>query len=128
MKYFTWDDGRQLSGYRKMALAISKRFKFDAYVIKIPDGCGIPKHKDLSIPGFEHHRINIELKRGCFAGQVRVKGPFERFLFGRGMYFRPDKYVHWMTPHSFIEGSSDSTYLLSIGWLRVSKETQIPTF
>ena len=121
MKFLSWDDGRQLSGYSKMLLAISERFKFDAYIIRIPDGFGVPKHRDPAVEGYEHHRVNIELKRGLFTGIMHVKGPIKKFLFNRVMYFRPDLHVHWMTPHSFILDSSDSTYLLSVGWLKKSK-------
>lgn len=125
MKLFTWDDGRQLSGYRKMLLATSKLLKFDVYILKIPDGAGVPKHRDPVAPGYEHHRINIDLKRGAFFGNVVLDGPFKTFLFGRILYFRPDIVTHWVLPNGpgfghmeeWLE-SPDSSYILSIGWLK----------
>jgi hypothetical protein len=118
MKLFKWDEGRQYSGYRKMLLAVSTRLKFDVWLIKIPDGSGVPSHTDPATPGYEHHRLNIMInKPGVGSGKMQVKGPAKIFLFGRAILFRPDLYEHWMTPVDFI-WSEDSTYLLSIGWLR----------
>lgn len=33
-----WTEGRQGSGYLKFPLTISKRLKFDSYILKFPEG------------------------------------------------------------------------------------------
>ena len=122
MKFLSWDDGRQLSGYSKMLLAISERFKFDVYLIRIPDGCGVPKHRDPAKEGFDHHRVNIAINKPSLGtGNMHIAGPAKKFLFDRIIYFRPDLYVHSMDPVDFI-WSDHSAYILSIGWLRKSKK------
>lgn len=121
MKFLQWEDGRQIAGYRKMQLLRSHLLRFDVYLIKIPDGSGIPPHVDPVLDGFEHHRLNITLTRPSpAAGEVRCEGPSRNFLFGRAMLFRPDLYTHWVKPVTFIMSTS-SMYLLSIGWLKREK-------
>jgi hypothetical protein len=118
MKWLRWDGGRQLSGYSKMLIAASKLLKFDCYIIKIPDGAAIPEHIDPSPAGYEHHRLNIALKKPCIGtGKMVVNGPAKIFLWGRAILFRPDLYKHHLEPVEFIF-SNESMYLLSIGWLK----------
>jgi len=121
MKWLRWDHGRQGSGYSKMLLAQSKFFKFDCYILKVPDGVGIPEHVDPAIEGYEHHRLNAILNKPCVGtGQIVVKGPIRK-IGERIMIFRPDLYPHSMTPVSYI-WSDNSLYILSIGWLRKKKQ------
>jgi len=118
MKWLTWDKGRQDSGYEKMLLATSKFFKFDCYILKFPDGVGIPTHVDPSIPGYEHHRFNFFLTTPSIGtGVVTIEGPHWETKHGRAHKFRPDLYQHHMTPARRI-WSNNATYILSIGWLK----------
>jgi len=121
MKWFQWDDGRQLSGYRKMLLATSKLLKFDCYLLKVPDGCSVPAHVDPVIDGFEHYRLNIAIVATPASSKMHVQGPAKIFFRGRAILFRPDLYRHEMEPSQFFIGES-ALYLLSIGWLRRGKK------
>lgn len=101
-----WDEGRQGSGYSKLTLFFSKRFKCDAYILKIPKGVAIPQHVDL-VPNANHHRVNITLR-----GRIRMEVNGKSFCLGDWFsYFRPD-----ITPHSAPAVVKD-TYLFSFGWL-----------
>lgn len=116
MKWLTWDYGRQKSGYSKLLLAISKRFKFDCYLIRVPGGCDIPEHTDPAVDGYEHHRINITLNRPApGTGRIYVAGPV-RWIGKRIMIFRPDLYRHSMTSPDFL--FCNAMYILTIGWLK----------
>jgi hypothetical protein len=118
MKWLQWDSGRQDSGYLKILLATSRRLKFDCYILKFPDGVGIPPHTDPSVEGYEHHRLNIFLNKPCIGtGIVSINGPFKQWLSGRIQLFRPDLYTHSMTPAEQM-WSNQSLYILSIGWLK----------
>lgn len=119
MKLLRWDNGRQLSGYSKMLLATSKLLKFDCYLLRVPQGCAVPPHTDPAVPGYGHHRVNIQLNRSVLGtGKMLVEGPVKLFLFGRAAYFRPDLYLHWMTPGDDFIQTDHNTYILTIGWLR----------
>lgn len=118
MKWLQWDYGRQGSGYSKLLLAMSKRLKFDCYILRFPDGVGIPEHTDPAVDGYEHHRLNIFLNSPCVGtGKVTINGPYKSWFNDRIQLFRPDLYKHNMTPVEFI-WSKDSLYILSIGWLK----------
>lgn len=120
MKLFTWENGRQGGAYQKLLLAISHRFKFDCYILRIRDGTEIPKHTDPAIPGFGHHRVNIVLKKPCIGtGQIEVDGPCKKFG-DRVTYMRPDLYPHWLTKVDMM-WSNESVYILSFGWLKKEK-------
>lgn len=121
MKWLKWESGRQDSKYSKLLLATSSFFKFDMYILRFPDGEGIPPHTDPSIENYEHHRLNIFLNSPCVGtGLVKIDGPHKRWWNDRIHLFRPDLHTHSMTPVSFI-WSRDSLYILSIGWLRKKK-------
>lgn len=109
--HLEWVPGRQGGGYQKMMLVKSERFHFDCYLLWFPEGSHIPVHTDPSPDGFEHHRINIDLKTPPNGGITLVDGPCSQ---GEGfLYFRPDLYPHWMT--TCIGGSM---LIFSIGWLK----------
>jgi len=110
-----------MSGYRKMLLATSKLFKFDCFLIKVPDGCAIPEHVDPAIDGFEHHRLNIAIVSSPASSKMHVDGPAKIFWRGKAILFRPDLYRHRVEPHPIFSGEQ-ALYLLSIGWLKKKQE------
>ena len=119
MKWLRWDTGRQESGYSKLLVVTSKWLKFDCYILKFPEGTGIPDHIDPAIEGYEHHRLNLILNKPCIGtGEIKVDGP-ARWIGDRLMIFRPDMYWHSMTPVSFIW--EKNCYILSVGWLKKEK-------
>lgn len=105
-----WKEGRQGSGYFKRPLIVSKRFKFDSYLLKFPVGSEIGLHKDTANEG-RHFRLNIILR------QSRIGGEFicsETLLdWPRIKLFRPD-----LQEHAVTKVEDRSRYVLSIGWLR----------
>lgn len=114
MKLWRWDKGRQNSGYAKFTLAYSKRFKFDAYIIKIPRGTGVPIHVDPSVPGAEHHRVNITLWAPVYGGDTMAFDETDALkLMPRCYHFRPDIQEHLVT--TAIGGN---LWILSFGWLK----------
>lgn len=124
MKWLRWDKGRQGTGYGKMLLATSRLLRFDCYLLRIPDGVGVPEHTDPAVPGYEHHRLNVFLKRPCIGtGVVSIEGQHRRWLGGRVHLFRPDLYPHSMTPVETM-WSDEHAYILSIGWLRRAGSTK----
>lgn len=118
MKMFKWQTGRQNSGYDKMLLALSNRFKFDFYLLRIPDEMSVPLHCDPCPEGYEHRRINLAL---CASKppETRIYGGPKALsmLGGRLVFFRPD-----VSPHSLERRSTvvqgRATYMLSFGWLK----------
>ena len=114
-----WEEGRQGSGYRKLLLASSSRFKFDCYLIEMGEGIDVPMHRDPCPPGFEHHRINITLKFPAIGGYTLVATDETavkvRLLEQRAYRFRPDLYSHMVS--RVVRGK---LLLLSFGWLRTA--------
>lgn len=112
-----WVEGRQGGGYYKLKLFESKRFKFDVYLLKFTPGCQINGHKDPSVEGHDHHRLNLILKRhdGYFWTIVE---PASRFIDDRRVvHFRPDTTEHGL--YSYDARFTDRVgYWLSIGWLK----------
>ena len=110
---FNWQEGRQGSGYRKALLATSKFLKFDLYLLHYPDGSYIAWHTDPAVEGYEHHRINITLKKPRGGGQfITRKGNVTIMWKSRIVKFRPDITEHCV---SMCHGER---YVLSLGWLR----------
>lgn len=103
-----WIEGRQGTGYFKLKIFSSKWLGVDCYLLKYETGSFIPPHTD-PVEGFEHHRINIELKR-AYGGHCYIIGRNKRWW--RFTYFRPDIQEHWV---SMI--SKGTRYVLSIGWV-----------
>jgi hypothetical protein len=114
MKLWCWERGRQGSGYWKLPLAYSKKFRFDAYILRLPAGTDVPLHSDPSPTGFEHHRINITLRSAKAGGVTYLKSSEGTSdTAARHYHFRPDLIRHSV---SLIE--QGEVWLLSIGWLR----------
>lgn len=107
-----WIEGRQGSGYFKMPLWISERFKFDVYLIKIPEGVVVPTHTDPAVEGYTHHRINFTYRGFVNLPCYRMYVLGKQFRFWRFTYFRPDKYAHGLRK------TKQEIQMLSIGWLR----------
>lgn len=111
--WLKWTDGRQGSGYRKMLLMMSKLFRFDVYLIHFPPNSYIHWHVDPVTEGFEHHRLNIVLKKSKNGGQFKTQN--NKLIFNwksRIIKFRPDVVSHAVSP------VTTSRWVLSIGWLR----------
>lgn len=101
-----WVKGRQDSGYFKHTLFFSKRFKCDAYILKLPKGTSIPQHVDW-VPNANHHRINITLR-----GRINMWADGGYFSIGDWFsYFRPDIQSH--SAPAVVE----DTFIFSFGWL-----------
>ena len=112
--YFTWQKGRQESGYEKMTLLRSKLFKFDVYLLKYPTGSVIKAHKDKVDSVFEHHRLNIVIKQAKKGGVFICNDEVKK---GRFHYFRPDIMKHEVT-----EIEAGTRYVFSLGWLKRKKK------
>lgn len=109
-----WEEGRQQTGYMKKCLINSKRFKFDVYLLKYPEGSYIPPHIDSAIiPFHEHHRLNIVLKNSSWGGDFRINGVVQHRPFH---YFRPD-----LVEHSVDKVIMGTRWVLSIGWNKIKK-------
>ena len=106
-----WQSGRQETGYQKLEIWISKRFKFDIHLLRYPVGSYVPQHIDPTLfDAFEHHRINIILRPAIRGGKFILKGKSQE---GRIHRFRPDKYTHNVT-----EIKEGTRYVLSFGRLK----------
>lgn len=105
-----WIEGRQGSGYFKLKLLESKLFKFDVYLLKYPVGSYIDVHIDPSPEGYEHHRLNVILKKPKKGGTFVLDHVDQT---GRIHKFRPD-----IQEHNLHRIESGTRWVLSIGWLR----------
>lgn len=104
-----WIKGRQGTGYMKMLIITSSwPLKFDAYLLKFPEGTEIPPHKD-PVNNFKHFRLNIIIKKAKQGGEFVCKKPI--FSSSRIKLFRPDK-----SEHSVKKVKEGTRLLLSIGW------------
>ncbi len=113
--WLRWEKGRQESGYWKLLLARSKLLKFDAYILKLPQGCYVPPHRD-PVSGFRHFRLNVTLRRARLGGITLIRpapGILCHIQEKRAYVFRPDQLEHMVT-----DVKEGSVWLLSIGWLR----------
>ena len=106
-----WTKGRHKTGYLKLKLFESTIFSCDCYLIKYPKNSGIPVHIDKVDEGWEHHRINIVLKKAK-GGLFRLKGVP---ILKRIIRFRPD-----LESHGVSRVKKGTRYVLSFGWLRRS--------
>lgn len=114
-KQWSWIKGRQGTGYERLTILQSQRFKCDLHILRMAPGTMIPPHTD-SIPphlrkqGYKKHfRFNIVIKKA-------LGGNFATNALGlvrkRWALFRPDIDKHWVTPVHL-----GTRYVLSIGWL-----------
>jgi hypothetical protein len=111
-----WEAERQNPGYEKMVLWVSKRWKFSICLIRINPGTSVKMRVDPAPAGYEHHRLNITLKRSR-VGMVlyeKVAGSNRFFIQeDRVLKFRPDVQRHLVT-----QVNGGRWWMLSIGWLR----------
>ena len=108
-----WKKGRQNSAYFKCTIFKSKILKADFYLLKFPLGSEIKAHLDEVNNAFEHHRLNIIIKKAKSGGEFICNNKKRK---GRIQYFRPDTMLHSVT--KIEEGCR---YVLSIGWLKKKK-------
>ena len=105
-----WQRGRQASGYDKMLLlTLPWPLPFDSYLIRYPEGSGVPPHTDPASHG-RHYRLNIILKSPRSGGEFICANPI--YSSKRIKLFRPDICEHSVTPVC-----GGSRYVLSIGWV-----------
>lgn len=117
-KLFRWEHGRQGGGYSKLTLVSSKLLKLDLHLIRFPPNTRAKWHTDSAPEGYEHHRINVTLRRprvGCGGLTLIYDRNYVRpwLATKRIYYFRPDLQRHTVT-----EVRLGSLLLLSLGWLR----------
>ncbi len=115
-RYFTWQSGRQGTGYGKMLLAewSNRILPFDAYLLKYPQGSEIPTHTD-PVPKRRHVRINIVVKKPRKGGMFSCTDSI--FASGRFNVFYSDR------PHQVSRIEEGSRLVLSIGML-VGRKTE----
>lgn len=106
-----WVVGRQKdvrygTHYLVYKLFESKLFKFDVYLIKMPQGCYVPMHTDPSPQDYQHHRLNITLK-GYLYHHFEQKPK----VLSRIIYFVASDEAHGGY-------SYPGCLVLSIGWLK----------
>lgn len=108
---FRWKQGRQASGYDKLLIAtLPWPIPFDLYLLKLPDGCFVPDHKDSVKPGFRHYRMNLILWKSKSGGELISEKTI--INWSRLQFFRPDIYTHSATK---VKGGS--VWILSFGFL-----------
>ncbi len=110
MKLFTWNKGRQKSGYSTFPLVLLKGF--DAHILYYPEGSRIPVHKDCSSDDTkESRRINIELWKAKTGGIFRCDKA--KSYFNRIFLFSPSNDYHNVT--RVVHGCR---VVFSVGWMR----------
>jgi len=85
--FWKWIEGRQNTGYKKIKLFESKFLKMDIYIIKYNEGNFILKHKDTVDDKYNHHRLNLIMKKSLDGGIFKINN---KQVFKRIIYFRPD--------------------------------------
>lgn len=111
-KWLTWEQGKEGIGYSRMLLF--KLFNVDCWLFKMPEGSKIFCHFDKVAKGYEHHRINVILKRakdGGMGGALDSGG--YKSLHRRVHRYRPDIQWHWID-----KVHKGTMYFISIGFLR----------
>lgn len=110
-RWLKWQKGRQATGYDKMLIANARwPLRFDVYVLRFPQGCHVPEHRDEVRDG-RHYRLNLVLKRAQSGGEFHCADPI--FETTRIKFFRPDVSLHSVTKIEL-----GCRYVLSIGCLR----------
>jgi hypothetical protein len=103
-----WEKGRLGTGYEKLCLFKSEKFKFDIYFLKFPKNSVVDLHFD-KVKNYKHYRLNITLFKAKLGGIYNGNSIFK---LGRINLFRPDEMEHSIS--KVIEGNR---YVLSFGWL-----------
>lgn len=107
-----WQEGRQGTGYYKLKLFESKLLKLDVYLLKFPENSYISPHTDPSTLGYQHHRMNVILKKAIKGGEFK-KSYKRKEEYGRVIKFRPDIEEHFVS-----KIKKGSRWVLSVGWLK----------
>jgi hypothetical protein len=110
IKKLPWEQGRQGTGYNKIKLFESKKWRYDGYLLYYPEGSEIPSHTDPVAAG-RHYRLNIMLKKAKKGGEFICADPV--FKCWRMSLFRPD-----VSPHAVSRIERGYRIMLSIGWVR----------
>lgn len=110
-KFFSWQAGRQSTGYEVLTIAYSQLLKFDCYLLRYKVGAFIPTHLDKVDKALKHYRLNIQLWPAKKGGELVCADSL--FRLGPINLFRPDE-----TPHSVTQVEQGTRYVLSIGWVR----------
>ena len=106
-----WEDGRLLTGYRKIQLLHC--FGFDIYLVHYPESSHLPWHYD-TVSEKEHHRLNIVLVKAEVGGHLTfTEDSLEKSITARIYLFRPDLVMHRLS--KVLKGYR---LVLSIGWVR----------
>jgi hypothetical protein len=114
MKFFTWEPGRQDTGYQRLRVIhwgfpnwLKKRaLGIDLYVLRYPAGSYLPVHTD-PVPGYRHFRFNVVMKQSKSGGKFLCDNTI--FNTGRIKLFQSD------LPHSLTPIESGVRYVLSFG-------------
>ena len=106
----SWIRGRQETGYLKRPLFAFRigPLRTDAFVLKFPEGCDVPRHHDR-VDGCRHYRLNVVLQHADRGGEFVCDDPI--LNLSRIKFFRPDK-----SPHSVSRIDKGTRYVLSIGF------------
>lgn len=116
MLKLNWEKGRTTGGYRKLRIFEIKSLKVDCYILHYPKNSYVVTHQDV-VKGFNHHRLNIVLKRPAVGGVFYCWHQDQKKLGSRFVKFRPD-----IQPHGVFKVEEGSRWVLSFGWLRRSKK------
>src|SRR4051812_25950819 len=97
MKLFSWQKGRQSTGYRIWPFVQLKwPIKFDGYFIHYPEGSSVPGHRD-PVPHGKHYRLNVELIKPRRGEGGTFNCADTIFSWKRLHFFRPDINFHYVT-------------------------------
>lgn len=109
-KLFTWQIGRQLSGYDKMLIwKIPIPFCWiDGYILRFKKGSKILPHTD-KVNNYKHYRLNIVLKSAKKGGEFICDKSYINTK--RIKFFRSD-----IMEHQVLEVTEGSRYVLSLGF------------
>lgn len=108
VKYLTWIDGRQGSGYKIMYLW---NWKFDLVLIRYPEGSFIRWHTDPVPAPLKHHRINFTVRQ-AEGGRFYCKDMPTHLKFKRIVRFRPDIQMHKVS-----RVTKGERWVISLGWV-----------
>lgn len=95
-----------------LLLAARWPVKFDCYLLKFPQGCTVPPHRDTVSNG-RHYRLNIVLKKAKKGGEFICDAPI--YQSARIKLFRPD-----ICEHAVTKVELGNRYLLSVGWIKTT--------
>lgn len=106
---WTWQPGRQGSGYDIFTLLWSTRLRMDCYLIRYREGASIGPHRDPVLPGEKHWRLNLIVWPARKGGVLACERSILRL--GPLNLFRPD-----LALHSVSEVKRGTRIVFSVGW------------